>query len=82
MAVQFADKALDAWLTEQIQKAEKRFEASYIELNTDKNINDLIAHKTYDRRAGYLYALQDAQKQLHEFWGASILPKEETNADV
>ena len=63
MAVQFADKALDAWLTDKIQQTNKELEG----------ISSTVSAISYLHY--YLKALQDTQKQLHEFWGASMAPK-------
>ncbi len=60
MAVQFAGKALDAWLTTKIKEAQEVY---------DKR-EDLYS-------LGCLHAWQATQKQLHEFWGASLAIKGE-----
>jgi hypothetical protein len=72
MAVQFADKALNEWLIEQINKAKKLVDTAAIEVEAHKKSSlghVLISHSAFERRSGYLYALQDVQKQLHELWG-------------
>lgn len=70
MAVREADKAIDEWLTNKISQTRKLVEASTIEVEAVKS--SIIAHKHHDLRSGYLMALEDTQRQLHEFWGASL----------
>lgn len=58
MAVQFADKALDEWLTKKIKEY--------------KELYQYAVDQEYSFEYAYLQALKDTQKQLHAFWGSSL----------
>lgn len=80
MSVQFADKALDEWLTQEIANAKKLVEAAGIELEVYRKSSaglSMIAQNNFNLKSGYLYALDATQKQLHEFWGAALKSDQE-----
>jgi hypothetical protein len=56
MAVQFADKALDEWLTAEIEKA--------------KGNKDRLHGAAWF--CGYAEALEDTKDQLHALWGSAL----------
>lgn len=56
MAVQFADKALDEWLTEEIKKT--------------KELTSRLHGGTWF--CGYMEALEDTKDQLHALWGSAL----------
>jgi hypothetical protein len=69
MAVREADKALDAWLSKELERVKGFIDEIIVDFREN---HDPLSINRIIMLTGRIQALQDTQAQLHELWGSSL----------
>lgn len=73
MAVREADKAIDEWLTAEIVRIKGFINNSIDEVKECASRGKPLNMTSFYLHIGRLESLIEAQRQLHEFWGAALI---------